>query len=103
MNEKIHWRELKIDKFLRIGFKELNETPDSVLETISTLGLPIRILERGVLKPEKSGSLLKIKKKNGSVELTLHGIDPESKKKGKDHVVIITAKNDVDMGLPVFE
>lgn len=102
MREKIRWRELDIDEFLEVDFEDFKKTPDKILKIIYTLGLPIRVIEGRLLKVEKGGSLRKIEKKGDSVELTLHGINPEPNKKGKDHVVIITEENGVSVGLPTF-
>ncbi|MDD5433383.1 MAG: hypothetical protein PHE77_01860 [Candidatus Pacebacteria bacterium] len=95
----LKWRELEIETFANIGAKEFLETSEKILMTLSTLGLPVRIFERNVWKPEKSGILRNVKRKNGTVVLIINGLDP-NKRGRKTHEIVV--ENEISVGLPIF-
>lgn len=99
----ISWQGMRIDSWKMLQGKDVAKIPAAVIASLCSIGLPIRIYIKNILRPELCGTLIGIEL-NGQqiVRLKMLGATTKQRRNLNEEKAIVF-DDEVSLELPVFE
>lgn len=100
------WQKMKIDGWKTICDTDIANTPAAIMDSLCSIGLPVRVYVKNILKPDWCGILKKIWQ-NGQLWLQIKKLNVADERRGRDEEIEKTEEilfnKDISLELPIFE